>query len=272
MTSPAPSAKAASQEDGQGRVADHPEDLRGEQRPHSWTDHCGRVEPKRPVLRLFRFTGVGHRQMPDGRPREQEHADGRKDERSPQGQLREKAPEGEPGQPADQRGDLQGPVALRIVLGLEAVVDEGPMGRHHDVHAHVRKGARQREHQERRALAERDGAQPARREQAAHDDERPSPVPRRVTPIAPAADEERHRKAGRRVDHHHQPDQGRRLPDVREQEREIGRRHRAHETRSDSGRGEDDQVGEAAPRTERQRENARQPSLEKWVARDRMLP
>ena len=243
------------EEDRQRGVADHPEDLRGEQCSHSWSEHRRRVEAKRPVLRPFGPAGVGHGQVPDSRPREQKHSDCRQDKGRPQGNPREEATEGEPDKTADQRGDLQRAVALGVVPGLEAVVNEGAMGGHDDVHAHVGERAGQREHQVRRPLAKCNGSQPARGEQAARDDERPSSVPRRVSPIAPATDQERHGEPGGRVHHHHEPDQSRRLPDVREQKREIGRRHRAHEARADGGRGEDDEVGEAASRVER--ENAR---------------
>ena len=158
--------------------------------------------------------------------------------------------------------------ALRVARGVEAVVHERAMRRHDDVDAHVRERAGERQHQERRAVAERDRRQAPRGEEAAAHDERPPPVPRRVAPVAPAADEERHREAGGGVDHHHQPDQGRRLPDVSEQEREIRRRHGADEARADSRRGEDDQVAEAAPRTERERENARELCRYERVAGD----
>jgi hypothetical protein len=131
------------------------------------------------------------------------------------------------------------------------------MSRHDDVHADVRKRAGEGEHEERRPLAGRDCGQPAGGEQAADDQERPAPVPRRVASVAPATDEERHGEPGRRVDHHHETDQGRRLSDVRQQEREIGRRHGAHEAGADGRRCEDEQVGEASLRPQRKRENAR---------------
>ena len=142
------------------------------------------------------------------------------------------------------------------------------MRRHDDVHSYVGNCAGKRQDEERCALSERDRAQAACGNDAADRDERPSSVPRRVAPITPATDEKRHREPGRRVHHHQQPDHCRRLSDVRQEEREVGCRHGAHKTRADSCRGENEQVGEAAARAKRERENGREPSRCKGIARD----
>jgi hypothetical protein len=142
------------------------------------------------------------------------------------------------------------------------------MGGRDHVHADVRDRAGKCEHEKRRALAKRCRRQTARSEQASSGDERPSAVPRSVAPITPPPHEERHGEAGRRVHHHHQPDQRRGFSDVREQQREVGRRHGPDEAGADCRRGEDEQVGEAASRTKRQRENARESSRYKGIARD----
>ena len=142
------------------------------------------------------------------------------------------------------------------------------MRRRDHVHADVGDRPGEREHEKRAAIAKCDGSQATCGEHAPAGNERPSAVARGIAPIAPPPDQERHGEARRRVHHHGQPDQRRRIPDLREQQRQVGRRHRSHETGADCGRSEDKQVGQAAPRTERERKNARQPSRYERIARD----
>ena len=125
------------------------------------------------------------------------------------------------------------------------------MRRRDHVHAEIGDRPGEREHEKRAAIAKCDARQARCGEHAPARNERPSAVPWGVAPIAPPPDQERHGEARRRVHHHGQPDQRRRIPDLREQQREVGRRHRSHETGADCGGSEDEQVSEAAPRTER---------------------
>jgi hypothetical protein len=140
-------------------------------------------------------------------------------------------------------------------------------GRDH-VHADVRNRAGESQHEKRRTVAEGGRRQTAGGEQAAPGDERPPALSWRVAPITPPSHDERHGEPGGRVHHHHQPDQSRSLPDVREKQGQVGGRYRPDQTGADRCRGEDDEVGEAASRVERERENAREPSRYERVARD----
>jgi hypothetical protein len=137
-----------------------------------------------------------------------------------------------------------------------------------DVHADVRNRAGESEYEKRGAVAECDRCQAASGEQTAPDDEWPSTVPRRMAPIAPPADEQRHGEASRGVHHHHQTDQSRSLPDFREKEREVRRRDGPDETGADSRRSEDEQVSEAPPSTEGDGKNAGERRRDEGFARD----
>ena len=66
-------------------------------------------------------------------------------------------------------------------------------------------------------MAERDGRQAARRQQAAADDEGSAPVAGRVSTIAPPSDDERNGESRCRVHEHYEADQDRGFPDLRKQ-------------------------------------------------------
>jgi hypothetical protein len=128
------------------------------------------------------------------------------------------------------------------------------------VHTRVRNRPSEREHEKRRAVAERHGRQAAGSEYCPAADEQSPAVTRGMALVAPAPDNERHRETRGRVHHHHKPDQRGSFPDLREKQWEVGRQHRPDKAGTDCCGGEDEQVGETPPRSERDGEDARQPS------------
>ena len=112
------------------------------------------------------------------------------------------------------------------------------------VQPNVDDGAERGEEQEEAGARERDRGEPAGGQRRAADDERNPAPPRSHAGVAPAPDDERHEKSGRRVGEEGESDQPRVVADPIEEHGEIGGDDSAPEAGGEGRRGEHQQVDE----------------------------
>ena len=176
------------------------------------------------------------RHAPQRRPGEERHRDRRKDERSPAGRHREQSASHKAEQRSNQHRDLLCTIGASVVPVLEAIMDESAVGSGHCVDANIGHQAEQCRQQERVPSTERNGSQTSGRHEASARDEGAPTVPITMAPVAPDSDRERHCEARNGVNDHDRANQARRVLDVGEYDRKVGRRHGPHNPSAD-GRG-----------------------------------
>ena len=152
------------EERGQRGVAEHPEDLRGEEAADARAGGDAQVVAGAAGGALGpRSRHVGGRvaRLDHRREREQRHEHGGERERRPDGDVGQRAADRDADEAADEQRELLRARRARPALGREALGDERAVDGRDGVQADVDDGAGRGEEDVRRARAERDGGEPA---------------------------------------------------------------------------------------------------------------